>query len=468
MLRLSFKKDNPVDFFGFGSKPVIRWIKGDGLDDEVTRAAIAHATRLFGEEVDYCLLTQGISSERARSVLSWAAQPVEWREISASDNKLLSKKLFEAGCLEENFGYWWKWFPERVRPGAPEWILDGDMVITKKPKWFESWKYGVDQLRVSQTNEIAGVDKIYGRYESLVDVKLRLYSGLISLPPNLGYMKKFNQIFKTIPLQVPHNGKADMCEQGIVAAAFQDLNPVPIPLHEFPFGRAFEANLDFGGEAPNSSYWGKHFGHAFRMRNEHFHRSLDSGEIDSLKDPTPLQKSRWLSGGKGQWGVAGWGISEESLEIVLQAIGDFSGKEILEIGTSRGRFALLLTELGGVVTTVDNFDRGARKNLQGLNIKVVISSGYKYLKENSLLFDTVVVDLHGNSDKTWEMLWPQIAKSLKSGGKVIINNIYLERIDNWKEETGVRKLAERLKASSAWQVNIFEDPVPGLLVLVKK
>ena len=51
--------------FTLGTRPVIRWIKGDGLDDEITRSAIGQATRLFGASVDYCLCTAGISPARA-------------------------------------------------------------------------------------------------------------------------------------------------------------------------------------------------------------------------------------------------------------------------------------------------------------------------------------------------------------------------------------------------------------------
>src|SRR6266699_7311112 len=61
--------------FARSERPLIRWIKGDGLDDEVTRSAIAQATRLFGGSVDYCLCTAGISPARARAVLAWAEHP---------------------------------------------------------------------------------------------------------------------------------------------------------------------------------------------------------------------------------------------------------------------------------------------------------------------------------------------------------------------------------------------------------
>jgi hypothetical protein len=462
-----YSKKSVVNIFATGSKPIIRWIKGDGLDDEVTRAAIAQATRIFGNDVDYCLLTQGISAERAREVLSWASQPVEWREISSTDNKGLAKTLLLSGCPEHKFGYWWKWFPERIRPQAPEWILDGDMVIIKKPKWFKAWASGDDSLRVSQTNEIPSIDKIYGRYSSLVDEKIRLYSGFVSLPPELSYMSKFIQVFEKIPLEDRHNGKIDMCEQGVVAAAFQEFSPKPIPLSEFPFGRAFEKDLDFGDEPPNKNYWGIHFGAAFRVRNKHFHQAVDSGQIVSVNNLDVIQKTRWLSGGSGQWGVPGRGISEEGAAFVLSEIGDCSGLDILEIGTSRGRFAFMLNLLGANVTTLDPVDRGANKNLADLKIDVVLEEGKEFLQKNFLTFDLILVDLHGNTDETWQMIWPGISKSVKSGGKVIINNLFLERIDNWQDQNGVRKLADRLQDDVGWKIRQFKVPNPGFLVAEK-
>ena len=72
--------------FSRGTRPVIRWIKGDGKDDAVTRSALAGATRLFGDSVDYCLCTVGISAARAREILAWAVQPVEWWPLNPEDN----------------------------------------------------------------------------------------------------------------------------------------------------------------------------------------------------------------------------------------------------------------------------------------------------------------------------------------------------------------------------------------------
>ncbi len=136
--------------FARSERPLIHWVKGDGLDDEVTRSAIAQATRLFGDTVDYCLAINNIDVDRARRVVEWAAQPVHIWSQAPEDNPPLADALDLAGCPPERFGYWWKWFPARVRPLAPEWVLDGDQTIVGKPPWFDVWAAGYDVVRVSQ------------------------------------------------------------------------------------------------------------------------------------------------------------------------------------------------------------------------------------------------------------------------------------------------------------------------------
>src|SRR5262245_7449444 len=185
--------------FALGKRPVIRWIKGDGLDDEVTRSAIAQATRLFGSAVDYCLCTAEISPARARAVLAWADQPVEWRPLTPHDNLPLAAALMAKGCYSDRFGYWWKWFPDRVRLDAPEWILDGDMVISGKPRWFKAWCEGEDYIRVTQDDDW-DIHEMYGEYVELVDHNRRLYSGLISLPPGISYTPAMLEVLRSQPL----------------------------------------------------------------------------------------------------------------------------------------------------------------------------------------------------------------------------------------------------------------------------
>ncbi len=447
--------------FSLGTRPVIRWIKGDGLDDGVTRAAIGQATRLFGSSVDYCLCTQGITAERAREVLSWAAQPVEWWPISGSDNPELERLLLAAGCPPERFGYWWKWFPERVRADAPEWILDGDMVIVGKPSWFDDWASGSDRVRVSQDDRPA---ERHGRYSSFVDKKLMLYSGLISLPPGVRYMKNIADVLQKQSLEVPHDGCVDMCEQGVIAAAFQHHCPAPIPLHEFPFGRAFEAELDFGLSGDQGRAWGYHFGNAFRMPNPHFESLSSSHVVFKADEVTIEQRFTWL-GGQGPWGIPGWTMPPWSSEILAEKAREFAGKDVLELGTSRGRATAIVSSLGCRVTTVDHQDRGARFNLQGLGVEVVVSDAVDYLKREPRKFDLIIVDLHGNSPEEWKLRARPLLSRLRSGGTFLIHNVHLHQVPSWEAESGVEWFLSRLP--KGWSVELLTETLPGWAVVKK-
>ncbi len=205
----------------------------------MTRSAIAHATRLFGNRVDYCLCTSGLDGPRAREVLAWADQPVEWWPLEPADNPELAEVLLAAGCDPDHFGYWWKWFPERMRPAAPEWILDGDMVIVGRPSWFSAWKSGQDPLRMTKDEG----NTQYGEYVAQVDLSTRLYSGLVSLPPNLRYMDECLAMLRGQPLLSRHDGRENTSEQGVVVAAFGRLGAIPIPLSEFPFANALKGSI---------------------------------------------------------------------------------------------------------------------------------------------------------------------------------------------------------------------------------
>lgn len=264
--------------FRESTRPVIRWIKGDGRDDDVTRAALAQATRLFGDEVDYCVCSVDVSVARIQAVTAWASEPVAWFPVGPRANPRLARLLRAAGCHRDHFGYWWKWFPDRVRPNAPEWILDGDMVVVDRPDWFDDWKAGRDPLRVSQSDDAP--PEHFGEYADLIDPERMLYSGLVSLPPGLDYLDALVDLLTRRPLAPKHDGRRTMSEQGAVAAVFSALAAVPIPSSEFPFAVAGHDELAGGRSGVGERVWGYHFGNAFRGPNPWFTRLVGERVVD--------------------------------------------------------------------------------------------------------------------------------------------------------------------------------------------
>jgi hypothetical protein len=273
--------------FARSRKPLIRWVKGDGRDDEITRSAIAQATRLFGDAVDYCLAINGIDAARAAKIVEWAARPVHIWLQQPDDNPPLAQLLDLAGCPPERFGYWWKWFPARMRPQAPEWILDGDQVIVRKPAWFDAWLSGTDVVRVAE-DDVSDPRRIYGQYAGDVRPGNRVYSGILSLPPNVDYLAPMLDLLSKKPLVPPHDGRNDSSEQGCFAAAFNEMKIETIPLSEFPFARAWEPELDFGKAGRGAEPWGYHFGGSFRVANPHFKRMVEMGEVFSVRTDQKL------------------------------------------------------------------------------------------------------------------------------------------------------------------------------------
>ena len=455
--------------FSLGTKPVIRWIKGNGLDDQVTKAAIGQATRLFGSSVDFCLCTNEIDAARVRNILEWATQPVEWWPVNELDNPKLVEVLIKADCPPEYFGYWWKWFPERVRPNAPEWILDGDMVVTAKPQWFEEWLSGEDVIRITQ-DDFCPPTEMYGNYLEHVDLNLKLYSGLISLPPKVRYIDQFLAVLQAQPLAIPHDGRKDMCEQGVVASAFQKFEVIPIPLYEFPFGRAFEDHISYGVQGNRGPVWGYHFGNSFRLANPHFDRLTQEGVIFSKRKASWFTRlclslnlfgerirllsecSLWL-GNQGQWGIPGWATPDECAIQICKEVQAYAGKEVLELGTSRGHLSAMLTSLGCKLTTVDHQDRGAMQNLAGLNVTVVVDDAVKFLMRTNNQFDLIVVDVHGNTPEDWARLKDPLIARVKRGGKLVIDNAALYEIPEWKDETGVQWFLDQLPKTCRIKVN---------------
>jgi hypothetical protein len=447
--------------FRDSNRPVIRWIKCNGLDDVVTRSAIAQANDVFGDTVDYCLCTAGIGASRVREVLSWATQPVEWWPLDPADNPELAAILMRSGCSPEQFGYWWKWFPERVRPNAPEWILDGDMVVTGKPSWFSAWSQGADCLRVSQDDRLPSKE-VYGEYLDLVDQSKRLYSGLISLAPGQRYMPEVLGILDARALAAEHDGRESMSEQGVLGAAFSRLEAVPIPLSEFPFAKAFDQKLDYGQLSSSESVWGYHFSHAFRQENPHFGRMIEDGKVIWRAEPKRAARHEWMRN-HGQWGRPGWSMHPECVQRILELALRYGNKPVLEIGTSRGHLSAGLAAQGCLVTTLDREDRGAAKNLQDMNVLVVMSDAAQFLKNCNLKYALITADLHGNDIRVWQELWPLLYPCLAKGGTMALYNSHLWMWDEWKDETGLKWLMGEVPRE--FEIEMFPEPLPGMILI---
>lgn len=191
-----------------------------------------------------------------------------------------------------------------------------------------------------------------------------------------------------------------------------------------------------------------------------FHR-LAEPDIDP-KPPTLVQRFAWL-GGSGQWGVPGWSLNDQAAQTMVEHVAKFPARRALELGTARGRLAAMLASLGCTLTTIDHHDRGAARNLAGLDVEVIRHDAAKFLAADKRIFDLIVVDLHGNSADDWRRLRKPLLQRLAAGGSLILNNARLHDMPDWRQEDGVAWFLDQLPPH--WRITLHPDPLPGLAIV---
>ena len=174
--------------------------------------------------------------------------------------------------------------------------------------------------------------------------------GSIPLPPKLRYMPAVLNVLRRQPLAREHDGRRNMSEQGVIAAAMGRLNATPIPLHEFPFAKTYEPHLIHGPSGPRGTPWGYHFSYAFRESNSHFEQLVADGTIAwNADEPSPAERFQWLRN-HGQWGRPGWSMHRTCVDRVITLARPLREQPVLDIATSRGHLAAILASLGCEVT----------------------------------------------------------------------------------------------------------------------
>lgn len=106
-------------------------------------------------------------------------------------------------------------------------------------------------------------------------------------------------------------------------------------------------------------------------------------------------------------------------------------------------------------------DRGASRNLEGMDVRVVRDDAIRFLQRAQGEFDLVICDLHGNSEQEWRILSQPILGSLKPKGVLIISNLCLHQDVAWKDENGVEWFLGRLPRQC--QVEVIEPQHPGVV-----
>ena len=94
------------------------------------------------------------------------------------------------------------------------------------------------------------------------------------------------------------------------------------------------------------------------------------------------------------------------------------------------------------------------------NFRCIQDDAIHFLTHSRDGFDLIVCDLHGNSPEDWQKLSRPLLSRLNPGGTLLIDNLNLAQIPEWKAETGVRWFLSQLPPG--WKVETYEGELPGV------
>ena len=123
---------------------------------------------------------------------------------------------------------------------------------------------------------------------------------------------------------------------------------------------------------------------------------MSTGETTS---PGLIERFNWLKN-FGQWGIPGSSMVPCCTERVSILAHQYAGRQVLDIGTSRGRLAAILAAQGCIVTTVDQADRGASTNLMQMGVQTVVSDAADFLRRRRSIRDDCSRPSRSNSERS--------------------------------------------------------------------
>lgn len=175
-------------------KPIIRWtignVKPNGF--KCLSYSINKLQGLYGDRFDYCLFYNN-------------ANPT----INAKINMIKQESKTAKNTA-------WKLYPPRLNMDVPEIFIDNDLVLFNRLKQFD------DLIEYGTPFMTAGLNRNFGKYNSLVGRQYILNSGLFGLPAGFDFRSKINA--------TKNDWHNYYDEQGLVAfimTSFNNLSIIP-------------------------------------------------------------------------------------------------------------------------------------------------------------------------------------------------------------------------------------------------
>jgi 2-polyprenyl-3-methyl-5-hydroxy-6-metoxy-1,4-benzoquinol methylase len=179
-------------------------------------------------------------------------------------------------------------------------------------------------------------------------------------------------------------------------------------------------------------------------------RTISTDETCAVPGLTPEVYAKWRASELGR--------ITEGIErgIMLEMIGDVSGKRVLEIGCGDGDLAVKLARMGASVTGVDaSADMIAaaerRSRAAGADIRFQVATAQR-LPFPDETFDIVVAMTILCFVRDAEPVFHEVARVIRPGGKLVIGE--LGRRSAWAAERRIRAWL----GSELWKRGVFRTP----------
>jgi ubiquinone/menaquinone biosynthesis C-methylase UbiE len=159
-----------------------------------------------------------------------------------------------------------------------------------------------------------------------------------------------------------------------------------------------------------------------------------------------------------RWRASEIGATTERLErqLMLDRIGDVSGKRILEIGCGDGELAILLAKKGAVVSAIDISETmiaaaRQRASAEGAKVDFAVAAAQEIPYADNA-FDVVIAVTILCFVRDASPVFQEIARVLKPGGRLVIGEL-----GAWSTWAMGRRLRAWL-GSQLWRRGVFRTP----------
>jgi hypothetical protein len=209
---------------------------------EALRLSIWGAYRLFGDDAEYAVCVNTISTGDARRKTGDVPPQVEWYDAT-DDVPTFLRSYFDPEMAE---GVGWKLAPLRYFPDKFELCLDNDCIFTAMPTAVEKWLNQGDDGQCLMAQDVA---VYFGAFADMCPPEAR-NAGIRGFPPHFDLQLALQTVLeeKAAQFDMPLILSSETDEQGLQTAALsRDCMPLAVSVDEVTICSPFSPHLPYLG-----------------------------------------------------------------------------------------------------------------------------------------------------------------------------------------------------------------------------